>query len=448
MADIRLKAKLQAYSKSPFYADYIRNVIINEFGTTTPLEPNTSYIWQGNRWEKMDVGNINEIGDRLLDAENQVAKNKEDLNNISLNIDSNSPGVLKFVDGKGVEHTIDITNESLVDNITINYTDNGKLQLSHPWDNKTITINAETGEMQVSGIVMSGEVVNGNDLDNQLRKIEASIEATNKNLKDIASYINDGSAGTMLPPFAIVQGHWEGNKYIVDPLPAVPITDEYSIQELLSTYAEIQLNIILNEDKASEDYINIEGEDQFPDNVRVQDSYTGNLWIFARDEDYPDGHWYNNGKDLIVSATNDGVLGVVTGVDWKVEEKGTQFIDNWGNDEDYLQGHINSKPIIDENGNNGMSLPTISINGLKERLIDLDKTKVEKYNNIGNNLDVAYIQKANTNGTDQDHNKIDVISINTEATGDTIVKRTQDGRVKTQQPVDNDDAINAKWFNE
>ena len=45
MVDIILKAKLQAYSKSPFYADYIRNVIINEDGTTTPLEPNTSYIW-------------------------------------------------------------------------------------------------------------------------------------------------------------------------------------------------------------------------------------------------------------------------------------------------------------------------------------------------------------------------------------------------------------------
>ena len=43
MANIKLKAILKAYSKTPFYTDYVRSVNVGEDGQIENLEPNALY---------------------------------------------------------------------------------------------------------------------------------------------------------------------------------------------------------------------------------------------------------------------------------------------------------------------------------------------------------------------------------------------------------------------
>lgn len=150
MAEIKLKAKIQAYSRIPIYDDYIRNVIINPDGTTTPLEPDVSYVWQNNRWEKVDIDGL----------DNRV-------DNIEVKPGAKA-GTLTFIDGEGDIHTIDILPDTFVDNTTIKINDDNEISLIHPWDDLTIKLNKDTGKMEVSGIIISGEVISGDDLDNAI----------------------------------------------------------------------------------------------------------------------------------------------------------------------------------------------------------------------------------------------------------------------------------------
>jgi hypothetical protein len=55
--NIKLTAKLKAYSKSPFYSDYVRGVnVIN--GVEEKLNPNTIYGYKNGNWEKIFVGDL------------------------------------------------------------------------------------------------------------------------------------------------------------------------------------------------------------------------------------------------------------------------------------------------------------------------------------------------------------------------------------------------------
>nr|DAG41000.1 MAG TPA: hypothetical protein [Caudoviricetes sp.] len=170
------------------------------------------------------------------------------------------------------------------------------------------------------------------------------------------------------------------------------------------------------------------------------------MWIFTKPIGSTTGSWKNNGKDLIVSATNDGVYGVVTGVEW---ENSDTYKDTWETNYNYLKGHILSELKSD----NTMTAPTFTLNGLKERLTDLDQTKVEKLDNSNNSFDVVYIQKKNTNGKEQQVNQIDYLDVsdgieNNQVAhiGNSIVKRTDSGTIIANNPTELDEVSNLRFI--
>lgn len=470
MAEIKLKAKLQAYSRTPIYNDYIRNVIINPDGTTTPLEPDVSYVWQGNRWEKMDFGNINDLGNRVDSAEKKIDSNSQALSRIEVKPGAKA-GTLTFIDSKGDVHNIDVLPNTFVDNTTIKINDDNEISLMHPWDDLTIKLNKDTGKMEVTGIIIGGEVISGDDfdygiktdfqnVDNKITQIKADIELTNKKLEDIAAYVNDGGAGTALPPVRFELKDESTGAVIkvlngslvyssADPDPSLE-SEWIAIQTFLTEYAIKELNRILNEDKEPSEQIIIT-KDNIPNNIRVQDEISGFLWVYSTDDGM--NEWLNNGKDLVVSATNNGIFGVVTGSEWVNNEnefipKDATFTDEWESYKSYLQGHIS-----EEEGK--VPDPTFTLNGLAERLKDLDRSKVERIDNRSGDFDVVYTQ---SKGTDYDNdeersfvNSLPISAGNEYEKNDskynaTIVKRTPQGRIKAQQPLEGDDVINADWF--
>jgi hypothetical protein len=111
-----------------------------------------------------------------------------------------------------------------------------------------------------------------------------------------------------------------------------------AIQEFLTEYAIKELNRILNEGKEPSEQIIIT-KDSIPNNIRVQDEISGFLWVYSTDDGI--NEWLNNGKDLVVSATNNGIFGVVTGSEWVNNEnefisKDATFTDEWESYKSYL----------------------------------------------------------------------------------------------------------------
>ena len=67
--NIKLTAKLKAYSKAPFFSDYVRGVNVLENGAIENLDPNKLYARRNGNWEEVFVGDISKVSDRLQSLE-------------------------------------------------------------------------------------------------------------------------------------------------------------------------------------------------------------------------------------------------------------------------------------------------------------------------------------------------------------------------------------------
>ena len=129
-----------------------------------------------------------------------------------------------------------------------------------------------------------------------------------------------------------------------------------------------------------------------PDQTKVKNTYDGHIWVYVQSTNI----WIDEGADTIVTANNDGILGAVTGVRYNPNDINTKFkisID------------------ADEKGN---SLGTMTVNGLEE----------------------AFDSVVYQSDSDEE------IGFNT------YVRRTQTGQIKAADPIEDDDVMTQKSFNE
>ena len=443
MAEIKLKALLRAYSKAPFHQDYVRGVNVSDDGSIENLDPNTLYGRRNGKWEKIFEGNMAEISDRLISMSDKIDTHNSTFTEYFHNIDlsfNRTDNKLIYIDYLGQPHEY-VLNVS-VDNDSIRYNNKDELELKYKPDNETIKneiVMLEDGSWKgiqkavalkynkhVTDSYGQSQIVEDIITGSDIIKINEQTRAELDLLQEKIDKQVDGYNGLQLDTINLAD-IYKAQSTISD-LNAV-------IQSTLTSHAIKQLNVA---SKAS-----------LPDNIRVLDIYKGNLWIFSRTEKDTVGSWKNNGRDLVVSATNDGVIGQVTGAEW---DKSGPFDDDWQNDENYLKGHILSQLInvlIDGESITQMTPPLFEINGLADRLSDLDDTKVERIDNSNNGLDVAYIQKAYTNGYNEPHNKVDTINISCTSVSNSLVSRMSDGRIKfSGSPLDYDDAININYVNQ
>ena len=103
MPTINLTATLQAYSRVPFYGDYIRQPS-GELGDA--FDPNTIYVLKDSKWIDLaeaasDIGaSVDELRNYIQQVENELG---EDIRTVSCSIDYAKQS-LKFVDSNGQEY--------------------------------------------------------------------------------------------------------------------------------------------------------------------------------------------------------------------------------------------------------------------------------------------------------------------------------------------------------
>ena len=114
--------------------------------------------------------------------------------------------------------------------------------------------------------------------------------------------------------------------------------DPYNFGQALTNLSELDKNNALTE--YAKQQLNT---DEIPDQTKVKNLYTGNIWVYISDKNV----WVNEGQDTIVTATNDGVLGAVTGVEYDENDSNTKF------------------RISIEKDESGLSTGKMLVNGLK-----------------------------------------------------------------------------------
>ena len=159
---IKLKAKLKAYSKAPFYLDYVRSVnVVN--GVEETLEPNTVYGLKNGQWYKLFLGDVEEVNNRLSSLELVTKNISEDIlpttqrdsalavqyvKNIKIEEDLDENSII-FTDQYGTPHRIRLQVQ--VDNKSIQYNNYNQLELVNKIDNTTIQEDS-AGNMVVNSI--------------------------------------------------------------------------------------------------------------------------------------------------------------------------------------------------------------------------------------------------------------------------------------------------------
>lgn len=335
MPTITLKAKLQAYSRAPFYGDYVRQpagILGSEYNK------DVTYVLKDGSWIDLakavsDTGlSLDELTAKIEEVERNLL---EDVRTISCYIDYNRQAIV-FIDSNNQEYFYTLPSAA-TDNISIGLNDNSKITLLDKPDQKSIkVVDVEYSYDNILGIdkkisgklradalysntdpaiglspedlaIYRSEYISGYDIKNRLSKAE-------KNIKDIESYIQ--GTGGFLDPYNFGQ--------------SLTNIDELSRNQYLNNYAYSQL-------------FNGEAQ-QLPDQTKVKNVYTGNIWVYIQETNT----WINEGQDTIVTATNDGVLGAVTGVEYDRNNPDTKFKISIGKNE------------------NGFSNGLMEVNGLQE----------------------------------------------------------------------------------
>ena len=368
MNNIKLTAKLKAYSKAPFFPDYVRGVNVLADGTTQELEPNTLYARKDGNWEKVFFGDLQGIGDRLEGLERsdtQLALNDQDiqkqLKNIYVNFDTIND-ILIYKDIDGNEHSWYI--ESRVDNSTIKYSADGKLELMYKPDGVSLVNQiTEDGklmqkakalyyERQVmdldGGVIKDSGYLSGSDILLKFEQNRTTMDHISSVLSGLQTDVNSTLLG-VVNLFDIYTSNVENKEQLID--------------DRLTAFAIDALGILPE----------LLGGDLF-----VYDSYSGNIFKSYKDSAISNVYWEvdSNKSTYIPYANNSGLAGLVVGSEW---DQDGEYDESWESLPNYLKGNINSKVDYDDEDKNKFNrqLPTISINGLKERLQDLDDSKLE-----------------------------------------------------------------------
>ena len=220
MAEIKLKAVLRAYSKSPFYNDFVRDIYSQEETTSK-----TQYV---RTYDEVidDNGNSNMVGawvplntalleKPLEEYAQQVASLKEGVNKISVRIDEKTNQLI-FIDSLGRIY-YDYLPQAKVDGTSIKLDDNFKLYSVDTPDGKTLKISdivykngvdengvpipdpttgiidKISGKIRVEGIYINAidSVMSGDELNSRLSKAE-------KNISDLEAY-TQGTGGFLDP---------------------------------------------------------------------------------------------------------------------------------------------------------------------------------------------------------------------------------------------------------
>lgn len=416
---LQLKAHLNAYSRAPFYSDWVRDVSIDgEYDPDivwvraktadgqTYWEPINKYLFNKENVDKIlhRLDATEELLDESLSATYITAPYYSEQARSLVITFHNKYGWIDEQGNKQYKQVISIPS-AYPDNKTI-YKDlhnSSCLTLVNIPDEKTlktvktesvITVDAignpkevELGKLRVDGMHIENprskwardSVISGDTLDVALAHHDAELD-------DLKSVV-------------------QGKSGYLDPMPeAFRYENEY-IQSALTRWALQQLNL--------------QQEIQIPNNTKIlypEEAPASNrdLYVFVYSES-SGNLWKNSGKDVIVEATNDGVLGVVTGTNKKF---GVSIVPTYVDE----QNQTHSGEMV--------------VNGV-EAEFNLVIYKGE--NTSENNLPQAYIQtKDNLQGR---------ADISQETDSTTLVMRTVDGNIRCSSPLIDEDAINLRWFN-
>lgn len=215
MNNIRIQAKLRAYSKSPFYKDYVRGVNVEEDGSLQELEAGVTYARRDGKWVPIFIGDMTDISDRLVNIEDEAENQRETFttyfHNINVDFDKNT-SELVYKDYLGNVYRMHI--ESLVDNDSIRYNEENALELKYKPDNETIEREAvktddaswkgiikvtgikykETVKDEVTGEITEKErILTGKQLAENQVAVDTRFKVIEKSLDDIASYVKGDS---------------------------------------------------------------------------------------------------------------------------------------------------------------------------------------------------------------------------------------------------------------
>lgn len=298
MPTITLKAKLQAYSRAPFYGDYIRQpsgILGDDF------DPNIIYVLKDGSWIDLaqaasDTGaSIDELRAYIQQVEQKLGQN---IRAISCSIDYDTQS-LKFIDSNNQEYFYKLP-DARVDGETIGLTDNNLLQILDRPDDETLKIvdilykddsfgfenKKISGKLRVEAIYDSDRknIISGSKIQNFIDKAE-------KNIKDLEAYIQ--GKGGFLDPYNFME--------------ALGRLDEQTRNSILNQYAYNQLS---NGEPA-----------QIPDQTKIKNLFDGHIWVYVQESD----SWVDEGADTVVTANNEGVLGAVTGVEYDPDNQDTKF---------------------------------------------------------------------------------------------------------------------------
>lgn len=315
MPIINLTATLQAYSKAPFYGDYIRQP---QSLLGSDYDPNLIYVLKDGSW--IDLAKASsELGISIDELDNYIKLVEHKArDHIRIEQDLANPSDLKFYDYNNVAKPI-VLPKAKTDNITIGLNDNNELYTVNNPDEVTlktvVTYKGDSDNIYESfDIKRDGKYQVVSIFDEKEKTyisgtaIRARLSAAEKNIRDLESY-TQGTGGFLDP-----------NNFGS----FVNLSDSEK-NNLLNQYAYDQLS---------------DGEAKLiPDQTKVKNIFDGHIWVYVQSDD----NWVDEGADTVVTANNDGVVGAVTGVAYDPSNPETKF----------------KISITSDNG-------TMSVNGLKE----------------------------------------------------------------------------------
>lgn len=280
MPIIQLQAKLQAYSRAPYYNDLIREA----------PQDSTSYVRKDGEWVGLDTTLLE---GSLEDFRNQVESLEATLGNLTIELSGNGQYLI-FTKYDGSKVFLSLPT-SRVDFKTLGVNkDDGSLYVLDAPDNRSIEvvdveyeqdpndyeINIKTkGTLRAKALYVdnlggSARYITGSDIENRISNAE-------KNIQDLENY-TQGVGGLLKP---------------------------CKINDLGGMSPEYR-NFKLSEEAKKQLYSEGPTDGPIPDQTKIKNLYDGHIWVYVSNSN---DKWIDEGADPIVNANNKGVLGAVTG---------------------------------------------------------------------------------------------------------------------------------------
>ena len=390
MPQIKLIAKLKAYSKAPFYGDYVRY----PENTVEDYRKDVGYILRDGKWVDTDTFldetavSIKELNQTIKDLESSLGTR---VDNLKCYIDYTNQSLI-FIDDVGNQYAYILPSAS-TDNITVGLTSASQITLLDTPDDKSIkvvdvvykedefgvAVKKESGKLKAYSLYMAedptinlsqedkdaylNEYISGFDIKDRLEKHAKEIDSLKEYTQGIGGFLESYRF------FPDVEAKYNTHNQPLDAL------SETVRNTVLTKYA-------LDQVKQSAD---------FKAQTKVKDLYDNSIWVWNGTT------WINEGKDTIVNATNTGILGAVTGVAYDPNNPDTRFKISIGTD------------------SYGISNGIMSVNGLEEAFTH-----------------VIYKGEGDSNST---------------APG-SYVQRTSSGTIVASASVNDSDVVNQGQFNE